>query len=133
MPRDRGGPRRRRFGDFGERVAASHLEAKGYEILERNWSVREGEIDLIASRGRDLVFVEVRSRRGGTYGKPEESISGRKASHVRAAVAAYMQEHPEAPPNIRIDAVVIELDAKGRVMRVEQIENAIEDEDQTIP
>ncbi|HEY4685902.1 MAG TPA: YraN family protein, partial [Dehalococcoidia bacterium] len=63
MPRDRG-PRRRRFGDFGERVAASHLEAKGYRILERNWSVREGEIDLIASRGDDLIFVEVRSRRG---------------------------------------------------------------------
>jgi putative endonuclease len=120
--------RNRRFGDFGERVAASHLEAKGYQILERNWSVREGEIDLIASRGQDLIFVEVRSRRGGAMGLPEESITGRKAAHVRAAAGAYVQGHPEAPPNQRIDAVVIELDAKGRVMRVEQIENAIEDE-----
>ena len=127
MPRDRG-PRRRRFGDFGERVAASHLEAKGYRILERNWSVREGEIDLIASRGDDLIFVEVRSRRGRSMGAPEESITGRKAAHVRAAAAAYLQQHPESPPNPRIDAVVIELDAKGRVLRVEQIENAIEDE-----
>jgi putative endonuclease len=132
MPRDRVGPRRRRLGDFGERVAASHLEAKGYAILERNWATKEGEIDLIASRGRDLVFVEVRSKRGGNFGKPEESITGRKAAHVRAAVSAYMLEHPESPENIRIDAVVIELDAKGRVLRVEQIENAIEDEDQTI-
>jgi putative endonuclease len=122
------GPRRRRFGDFGERVAASHLEAKGYTILERNWSVREGEIDLIASRGNNLVFVEVRSKRGGNFGTPEESITGRKAEHVRAAAAAYVQQHPDAPSNLRIDAVVIELDAKGRVMRVEQIENAIEDE-----
>jgi putative endonuclease len=129
VPRDNRGPRRRRFGDFGERVAASHLEAKGYRILERNWSTREGEIDLIASRGSDLIFVEVRSRRGGlTMGTPEESITGRKATHVRAAALAYAQQHPEAPPNLRIDAVVIELDAKGRVMRVEQIENAIEDE-----
>ncbi len=127
MPRARG-PRRRRFGDFGERVAASHLEAKGYRILERNWSTREGEIDLIASRGNDLVFVEVRSRQGRRMGLPEESITVRKAAHVRAAAAAYLQQHPEAPPNQRIDAVVIELDAKGRVMRVEQIENAIEDE-----
>ena len=127
MPRDRG-PRRRRFGDFGERVAASHLEAKGYRILERNWAVREGEIDLIASRGADLVFVEVRSRQGRRMGTPEESITDRKAAHVRAAAAAYVQQHPEAPPNQRIDAIVIELDAKGRVLRVEQIENAIEDE-----
>jgi putative endonuclease len=104
------------------------LEAKGYQILERNWSTREGEIDLIASRGSNLIFVEVRSRHGREVGSPEESITGRKAQHIRAAAAAYAQQHPEAPPNLRIDAVVIELDAKGRVLRVEQIENAIEDE-----
>jgi putative endonuclease len=126
MPRDR--RRARSLGNFGERVAASHLEAKGYAILERNWSVREGEIDLIASRGSDLVFVEVRSRRGRSMGLPEESITGRKATHVRAAAAAYMQQHPQSPPNARIDVVVLELDARGRVLRVEQIENAIEDE-----
>jgi putative endonuclease len=126
MPRDR--TRSRRLGNFGERVAASHLESKGYSILERNWSTREGEIDLIAQRGDDLVFVEVRSRRGRSMGLPEESITGRKATHVRAAAAAYLQEHPEAPPNPRIDVVVLELDAKGRVLRVEQLENAIEDE-----
>ena len=127
MPRD---PRRRNrsLGNFGERVAASHLESKGYEILERNWSVREGEIDLIARRSDELVFVEVRSRRGRSMGTPEESITGRKASHVRAAAAAYVQEHPDSPPNQRIDVVALELDAKGRVLRVEQIENAIEDE-----
>lgn len=123
----RGGPRLRRFGDFGERVAAAHLEAKGYAILERNWSVREGEIDLIASRGSELIFVEVKSRRGRSMGLPEEAITGRKAAHLRAAAAAYLQAHPESPPNQRIDAVVIELDAKGRVLRVEQIENAVEE------
>lgn len=128
MPRDRQGPRRRRLGDFGERVAASHLEAKGYEILERNYESREGEIDIIASRGPNLIFVEVRSKQSRGFGTPEESITGRKAQHVRAAAAAYVAEHPEAPPNQRIDAIVIELDAKGRVLRVEQIENAIEDE-----
>ena len=128
MPRDNR-RKNRNFGDFGERVAASHLESKGYEILERNWSVREGEIDLIAQRDDELVFVEVRSRRGsGGMGTPEESITGRKAAHVRAAAAAYVQEHPESPANQRIDVIALELDRKGRVLRVEQIENAIEDE-----
>ncbi len=126
MPRDR--TRIRRLGDFGERVATAHLESKGYAIRERNWATREGEIDIIAERGDSLVFVEVRSRRGQAMGGPEESITGRKLSHLRAAVAAYVQQHPEAPPNHRIDVVVLELDRKGRVMRVEQIENAVEDE-----
>ena len=126
-PPDRRG-RRRRLGDFGERVAAAHLESKGYEVIERNWSTREGEIDLIAKRGDELIFVEVRSKRGRTMGGPEESITGRKAAHVRSVAAAYVQAHPDSPPNQRIDAVVIELDAKGRVLRVEQIESAIEDE-----
>ena len=128
MPRD-SRRRARSLGNFGERVAASHLESKGYEILERNWSTREGEIDIIASRGRDLVFVEVRTRRSRSFGTPEESVTGRKAAHVRAAAAAYVQEHPDAPPNQRVDVIALELDAKGRVLRVEQIENAIEDEE----
>ena len=123
-----GRARARSLGNFGERVAASHLEAKGYEILERNWSVREGEIDIIAAKPDEIIFVEVRSRRGRSFGTPEESITGRKAAHVRSAAAAYLMEHPEAPETQRIDVVVLELDAKGRVLRVEQIENAIEDE-----
>lgn len=128
MPRD-SRRRARSLGNFGERVAASHLESKGYEILERNWSTREGEIDIIASRGTDLVFVEVRTRRSRSFGTPEESVTGRKAAHVRAAAAAYVQEHPDAPPNQRVDVIALELDAKGRVLRVEQIENAIEGEE----
>jgi putative endonuclease len=120
--------RARSLGNFGERVAASHLEAKGYEILERNWSVREGEIDIIAAKPDEIIFVEVRSRKGRGMGTPEESITGRKAAHVRAAAAAYLMAHPEAPETQRIDVIALELDAKGRVLRVEQIENAIEDE-----
>jgi putative endonuclease len=126
MPPDR--RRNRTFGNFGERVAASHLESHGYQIVERNWSCRLGEIDLIASRGDDLVFVEVRSRKGRDFGAPEESITGRKRQHLLDTISAYMAEHPDSPPNQRIDLVVLELDRKGRVMRVEQIENAVEGE-----
>ena len=68
-------------------------------MLERNWGTREGEIDIIASKGEDLVFVEVRSRQGRNFGTPEESITGRKAS-TYVAPSANMQQHP-APQNIR--------------------------------
>ena len=75
------------------------------------------------------MFVEVKTRRSRSFGTPEESVTGRKAAHVRAAAAAYVMEHPDAPPNQRVDVIALELDAKGRVLRVEQIENAIEDEE----
>jgi putative endonuclease len=90
--------------------------------------VREGEVDIIAAKPDEIIFVEVRARRGRNFGTPEESITGRKAAHVRAAAAAYLLEHPDAPETQRIDVIALELDAKGRVLRVEQIENAIEDE-----
>jgi putative endonuclease len=124
LPPDR--RRNRTFGNFGERVAASHLEQRGYTILERNWASREGEIDLIASRGDDLVFVEVRSRKGRDFGAPEETITGRKRQHLLSTIGSYLAQHPDSPPHHRIDLVVLELDRKGRVLRVEQIENAVE-------
>ncbi|MGB6837955.1 MAG: YraN family protein, partial [Dehalococcoidia bacterium] len=70
---------RRRLGDFGERVAAAHLEAKGYRILARNYRCREGEIDLVAQQGDVLVFVEVRARRGEGAGTAAESVTQVKA------------------------------------------------------
>ena len=93
MPRD-SRQRSRRLGNFGERVAASHLESKGYEILERNYATREGEVDLIAQRGDELVFVEVRSRQGRSFGTPEESITGRKAAHVPATPRSPFRRPP---------------------------------------
>ena len=59
-------PETKSLGDFGERIATAHLEAKGYAIVERNFRVVEAEIDLVARDGYALVFVEVRTRRGGT-------------------------------------------------------------------
>lgn len=118
---------RRSLGDFGERLAAAHLEAKGYRIVARNYRCAEGEMDLVARRGDLLAFVEVRTRRGGDLGGPAESITAAKAARLAAIARAYCQEHPEAPPQRRIDLVGVELSADGRLERVEHIENAVED------
>ena len=116
---------RRDLGDFGERVAAAHLEAKGYRIRERNFRAREGEIDIIAERGGTLVFVEVRTRRGGSRGMAVESITARKAAHLLAAAQAYAQSNPDCSPDQRIDVIAVELAADGRVLAVEQIAGAV--------
>jgi len=117
---------RRLLGDFGERVAAAHLEAKGYRILARNYRCREGEIDLVAQQGDVLVFVEVRARRGEEAGTAAESITQVKAGRLVAVAQAYYQEHPHLPPHQRIDVVAVELSPQGRLQKVEHIEGAVQ-------
>ena len=68
------------LGGAGERLAAGWLEARGYRVLARNWRCVYGELDLIAEEADELVFVEVKTRRGVAHGVPEE------ASHVPAAL-----------------------------------------------
>ena len=117
---------RRDLGAFGERVAAAHLEAKGYRIRARNFRCREGEIDIVAEDGDCLVFVEVRTRRGDAFGTPAESVTVAKERRLLTVARAYLQEHPDAPPDQRIDVVAVEL-SRGRLMAVQHIEGAIAD------
>lgn len=118
---------RRDLGDFGERVAAAHLEAKGYRIVERNFRVPEGEVDIIAEREGVLVFVEVRTRRGSAKGTAAESVTPTKAARLVAAAQAYVQALDAAPAGQRIDVVTVTLAPDGRLLAVEQIEGAVED------
>jgi putative endonuclease len=119
-------PGRRELGAFGERVAAAHLEAKGYRIRARNFRCREGEIDIVAEDGDCLVFVEVRTRRGDAFGTPAESVTAAKERRLLTVARAYLQEHNDVPPNQRIDVVAIEL-SRGRLLPVQHIEGAIAD------
>ncbi len=115
------------LGAFGERVAAAHLEAKGYRIRQRNFRTREGEIDIIAEHGATLAFVEVRTRRGYAAGSPAESITAAKSAHILAAAQGYVQAHEGCPPDQRIDVIAVSLAPDGRVLALEHIEGAVED------
>ena len=117
---------RRALGDFGERVAKAHLEAKGYRILETNFRVREGEIDIVAQQGDVVVFVEVKARRGAAMGSAVEAIGRRKAQRLLQVAEAFDQQHPELPPGRRIDLIAIDLDAAGRVVSLQPIDSAVE-------
>jgi Holliday junction resolvase-like predicted endonuclease len=67
-------------GAYGERVALAHLVEQGMVVLDRNWRCRTGEIDLILRDGSDLVFCEVKTRRGNRFGTPAEAVCGRQQS-----------------------------------------------------
>ena len=100
---------RRKVGKCYEDLAALYLKEQGYEILERNYRDRLGEIDLIAKDGRYLVFVEVKYRRDQTSGYPEEAVGGRKQQKIRhtAAYYLYRRGYGEDMP-CRFDVVSIE-------------------------
>ncbi|MCL4804730.1 MAG: YraN family protein [Anaerolineae bacterium] len=122
---DRPTDSRRRLGAWGEKVAAVHLEAAGYLIVERNWRCREGEIDLVAQDGDIVVFVEVKTRRGRDFGAPEEALTPHKAQKLTQLGQQYMAAHDLDDVDWRIDLVAVELDADGRLLRCEHIPNAV--------
>ena len=116
---------RQGLGALGERLAAAHLAAKGYEILERNFRCPEGEIDIVARKGELLAFIEVKARRGRAMGTPEEAVGYRKRRRLQRVAEAYLAAHPDSPAQCRIDVVAVEF-AGGRLARLEHIEGAFD-------
>ena len=98
---------RRQFGDRGEDLALSYFLRRGYTLVDRNWSCRLGEIDLILQKGETLHFVEVKTRHTLTYGYPEESITGKKLCHLARAIELYLEKTRRTPKDYCIDALAI--------------------------
>lgn len=84
---------RRKLGKEMEDLAARKLKEAGYRILEANYRCPAGEIDLIARQGRYLVFVEVKYRRSGESGMPDEAVDFRKQRTISRAALYYLAEH----------------------------------------
>jgi putative endonuclease len=127
---------RRRLGAEGERLAARHLEARGCEVIARNFRTRFGELDLVARDERFLVFCEVKTRIVHTTGEapgaanalgPFASIGSRKQRQVRAIAREWLAQgllEGARPPEIRFDAIGISFDARGRLLSLEHLEAA---------
>ena len=103
------------LGKRGEQLAAAHLEQRGFTIVDRNWRCRQGEIDLVALDGGDLVFIEVKTRSSLAYGHPFEAITVMKLARLRRLAAAWCDTHPVTTRRIRIDAVAIIVPELGPV------------------
>ncbi len=117
---------RQGLGQRGEELARRRLESLGYIILGKNHRTKQGEIDLIAKYEETLVFVEVRTKRGVSFGSPEESITPSKRAHLIASAQEYMDHESLPECDWRIDLVAVEMDSSGRLRRIEVIENAVE-------
>lgn len=99
--------RRKAFGRRGEDRAAAFFAARGFRIIDRNWSCRVGEIDLICEKGGVIHCVEVKTRAGTSYGRPEEAITAGKLARFTRAVETYMRARQLTWDRVRVDALAI--------------------------
>lgn len=96
-------------GTFGEKLAAKYVQQIGYKIIEKNFRIRGGEIDLIALDGPTVVYIEVKTRSSHLFGFGEESVNYHKIIFIERAAKFYRIKNPHLPEAERIDVIAIDL------------------------
>lgn len=107
-------------GQEGEALAAAYLEKKGYQVLERNYRIRFGEIDLIAQDHETLVFVEVKARRSLRWGSPAQAVHYHKQGKIFQVAQLYLmrQEQEDVPCRFDVVEVVISKDGTSKIHHI---------------
>jgi len=103
---------RQQLGSEGESIACVELEKRGYRIVERNYRIRNGEIDIVANDSGTIVFVEVKTKSSGDYGDPVEEVTPQKQQQI-ISMGEYYATYC-CPPNTpcRFDVVTVDLSAQ---------------------
>ena len=96
------------LGTEGESRAAQYLTRRGYRIAARNVRAGGVEIDLVATRGRLVAFVEVKTRRSARFGRPEEAVDAAKRARLIRGAAAWLREHPQRERRVRFDVIALQ-------------------------
>ncbi|MFC2149427.1 ribonuclease HII [Candidatus Auribacterota bacterium] len=115
----------KRLGKLGEDMALNFLKKKGHNILDRNFTCRAGEIDIITSDSDTIVFAEVKLRKSGSFGLPEEAVDKNKQKKITDAANYYMFINNMENKDCRFDVISIQLNNKG-VGEITHLEHVIE-------
>ena len=114
---------RRTLGTAGEEAVAAWYERRGYRVLDRNWRVREGELDLVLRTSSVVVFCEVKTRRGDAFGTPFEAVTRTKQQRIRTLAMRWLQEHRVRASQLRFDVAAVRI-PRGLAPEIEVIEGA---------
>jgi len=121
-----------KIGEIGEGVACNYLEKQGFSILERNYTKKWGEIDIIAQKGDKRYFVEVKSKSVANLdfifdgaNRPEDNMHPWKMKRLRRVVETYLISKRLGSVNWQFDLLVVYLDLDNRKARVKKVENVI--------
>ncbi len=111
------------LGQSGEAAALDYLTKKRYTVVETRYRRRRGEIDIIARDGPTLVFIEVKTRTGTGYGRPEESVTPAKQKQIRRVAQGFLFERRLGSPPCRFDVIAVRREDGGG-FRIEHFRNA---------
>ena len=115
------------LGAWGEALAAEYLRKKHYTILSTNYRTRLGEIDLVASNRRYLVFVEVKLRKNADFAMGREFVDARKRDKIRKTALLYLSSHPtELQPRFDIIEIYAPEGLETRPPEINHLEDAFE-------
>lgn len=112
----------KKLGKKGEELAVSFLKKKGYQILEKNYRCRLGEIDIVAKDKEKIVFVEVKTRSSLTFGLPQEAVNHPKQLRLTRLALTYLSYHKLKDTSCRFDVVCIS--TEGKKPKIHLITNA---------
>jgi putative endonuclease len=122
-----GSDARKELGALGERLAGEHLARRGFQVVERNFRTRFGELDIVAFNGTVLAFCEVKTRRMRPGdGSPFDAIRSLKRSQVRKMATVWLSARRDRPyaQELRFDAIGVTFDRSGRLLGIEHLEGA---------
>ena len=114
-----------RLGKWGEEHARRYLGGESYKVSATNYRSRWGEVDIIAQLGEEMVFVEVKTRRGVVFGTPEQSVTAAKFQRLIATAQDYLQKNSLEQAPRRADMISISLGDQGKLLRLEHLENEV--------
>ena len=121
---------KKELGAKGEGIAVRYLKSRGYRILERNYRIRLGEIDIIAEQGADLVFIEVKTRSDTLFGSPFDSVTAPKQRQLSKVALEYISKHGCHNRPARFDVVGVLLRGANPTQlqnaKIELVQNAFD-------
>ncbi|MET1001354.1 MAG: YraN family protein [Acidimicrobiia bacterium] len=109
---------RRAVGAAGEDAVAEWYRAQGYAVLDRNWRVREGELDVVVGRAGTIVFCEVKTRRTDAFGAPAEAVTARKQARLRKLGRLWLAAHDTRAAGLRFDVAAVTPNGRGWTVEV---------------
>ena len=116
--------RKDELGRHGEQLVAEHLRGLGWLVLDRNWRCRQGEIDIVALDGAELVIVEVKTRRGLAFGDPLEGVTDEKLTRLCVLAGVWRRAHPDVRiRGTRVDLVGV-LAPRQAAARIDHLRSA---------
>ena len=118
---------RKSLGTWGEEQATRYLRLHGYSILERNFSCRAGELDIVAKKGKFLVFVEVKTRKNAEFAEAREFVTYAKQQRIFAAAQLYLTSHDgDLQPRFDVIEVYAPDGEQSRKVRINHIKDAFQ-------